>query len=220
MSHPRLRLDARVIAPIALLVGVLGAVALFAVRRGAVGTPVPAAPRATAPGRSGTGATPTDAEAAAKAHAAVGIVSGSAEAATAAYEQRLHALRVGVDADPEAREGVLELARLLHDGHRTDDAVAWYRRAIELDPADAQPYYDLASAHGELGQWDLAAGVLLDRLDRDPGDAVARYDLAAVRANQGRAEEAVRLFEEARETATDGALLARISDALARLKGS
>ncbi len=95
----------------------------------------------------------------------------------------------------------------------------YYRKAIELDPAEAQAYYDLASAHAELGEWDEAADVLQDRLDQDPGDAVARYDLAAVRANEGRTEEAARLFEEARAATTDGALLARISDALARLKG-
>jgi len=215
---PRLHLEARVVAPLGLLVGVAGAVALFAVRQSATGAPGAPAARVAAPGRAGSAAASGDAEAAARAHAAAGIVAGSTEAATAAYEERLHALRLRVAADPERREGVVQLARLLHDGHRTRDAVTYYRRAIELDPREAQPYYDLASAHGELGEWDLAAGVLMDRLDRDPGDAVARYDLAAVRANQGHTEDARRLFEEARATTTDGALLARISEALSRLK--
>jgi tetratricopeptide (TPR) repeat protein len=205
-------------APLALLAGVAAAVGLFAAQQRSRG------PRTS---QSAPGVTAADAasaasagDAAAKAHAAAGVVPGATPAATAAYEERLHALRASVAADPERREGVVELARLLHDGHRTRDAVAYYSKAIELDPAEAQAYYDLASAHGELGEWDLAAGVLLDRLDQDAGDAVARYDLGAVRANQGRTVEAMRLFEEARETTTDGALLARISDALARLKGS
>ncbi len=208
-------MSARVWAPLALLVGVGVAVGLFGMQQR------PGRSR-VAPGDSArVGASPSGAaDAAAEAHAAAGIVTGSTPATTAAYEERLHAARMRVSADPEMREGVVELARLLHDGHRTRDAVAYYRKAISLDPSEAQAYYDLASAHGELGEWDLAAGVLVDRLDQDGGDVVARYDLAAVRANQGRSEEAVRLFEEARETTTDGAMLARISDALARLKGS
>lgn len=215
MSARRFRPTARVAAPLALLAGVGVAVLLFAHQRRPRrpdGDPV-------APSAPAGGAADAVAEAAAKAHAAAGVVTGSTPNVTAAYEARLHALRTRVAAAPDDRERVMELARLLHDGHRSAEAVDLYRKAITLDPEEAQPYYDLASVHAELGRWDLAADVLGERLDRDTSDAVARYDLAAVRANQGRTAEATRLFEEARETATDGALRARISDALARLKG-
>lgn len=207
MTPPSSPRSGRVWAPLALLAGVAVTVGLFAAQQ-----------RSHRPRRSPGG--PNTAPAAAEAHAAAGVVTGSTPAATKAYEQRLHALRVRVASEPEGRDGIVHLARLLHDGHRTRAALEHYRKAIELDPEEAQAYYDLASAHGELGEWDLAAGVLLDRLEQDAGDAVARYDLAAVRANQGRSDDARRLFEEARATTTDGALLARISDALARLKGS
>jgi len=195
--------EARVAAPVLLLVGVGISVFLFALGRQSPGAP-------STGGRS--------VEDAAAAHAAAGIVIPQGSAASA-FEQRVHTLRAQVSQEPERREGVVQLARLLHDGHRTADALPYYRKAIELDPDEAQAYYDLASAHAELGEWEEAADVLQDRLERDPVDAVARYDLAAVLANEGRTEEAVRLFEEARAATTDGALLARISDALARLKG-
>jgi len=204
MSRFRLLTDARVAAPALLLAGVGVSVLLFA-----LGQRTQDAPAAMGQ--------PAE-DAAAAAHAAAGIVLPQG-GATQAFEDRVHALRAQVSAQPDRREGVVELARLLHDGHRTADAVPYYRKAIELDPGEAQAYYDLASAHAELGEWDQAADVLQDRLDQDPGDAVAHYDLAAVRANEGRTQEAARLFEEARATTTDGALLARISDALARLKG-
>jgi tetratricopeptide (TPR) repeat protein len=204
MSRPRPLTDARVAAPALLLAGVGVAVLLFA-----LGQRGPSAPAAEL-------RPPSDAASAA--HAAAGIVIPAGGAAQA-FDERVHALRAQVAAEPGRRERVLQLARLLHDGHRTADAVPYYRKAIELDPRDAQAYYDLASAHAELAQWDEAADVLQDRLDQDPLDGVARYDLAAVRANEGRTGEAARLFEEARAATTDGALLARISDALARLKG-
>jgi len=113
------------------------------------------------------------------------------------------------------------MARLLHDGHSGPRMPCrTIGRPSRLDPADPYAYYDLASLHGELGEWDDAADVLRDRLDRDVGDAVALYDLGAVRANQGRVVEARGLLMRARDATTDGELLARISQALARLKES
>jgi len=205
MSRLRLVTDARVAAPALLLTGVGVSVVLFAL---AQRPPAATTARVSRSNR----------DEAAAVHAAAGIVLPPGGVAPG-FSERVHTLRAQVAARPEWRDGVVELARLLHDGHRTAEAVTYYRKAIELDRSEAQAYYDLASAHAELGEWDQAADVLQDRLDQDPLDAVARYDLAAVRANEGRAEEAVRLFEEARAATTDGALLARISDALARLKG-
>ena len=121
---------------------------------------------------------------------------------------------------PSDRDALLELARLLHDGHRAADAIPLYRRALALAPGDAQVVYDLASAHGELGEWEEAAVVLIERLDDHPGEAVTLFDLGAVRANQEKVEEARLYLEAAREATTNGALLARISQALARLKAS
>ncbi len=89
-----------------------------------------------------------------------------------------------------------------------------------MDSLDPQGYYDLASAHAGLHEWSLAADVLRDRLDQDSSDAVALYDLGAVRANQKRFAEARVLFERARTATSDGEMLSRISQALARLRGS
>ena len=146
----------------------------------------------------------------------VGAVATAGDAATV-FRSRVESLEARLAEAPSDRSAQLELARLLHDGHRTADAVPLYRSALALAPGDAEVVYDLASALGELGEWDAAADVLKSRLENHPSDAVAMYDLGAVRANQGRAEEARRHLEAAREAATDGALLARISAALARL---
>lgn len=136
------------------------------------------------------------------------------------FERRVSELRVRAAAHPDDRGAILELARLLHDGHRPGDAVPLYRRALELDRDEARVWYDLAAAHGALGEWEEAASVLGERLDDDPGDAVALYDLGAVRANQGRMEEARLHLEASGAATTDGALLARISQALARMRGA
>jgi tetratricopeptide (TPR) repeat protein len=202
------RLSAREMAPALLIVGVVAAASLFARSQTAEG--------AGASGRAAAGAIAGPATAA---HEAVGVeMPGGAGDVAALFTGRVDALRAQLAAAPDDRALILQLARLLHDGHRAADAVPLYRKAISLDPEDPQPYYDLASVHGDLEEWDAAADDLMERLDQNPHDVVALYDLGAVRANQGRTEEARRLLAEARETTSDGATLARISQALSRLK--
>jgi tetratricopeptide (TPR) repeat protein len=95
--------------------------------------------------------------------------------------------------------------------------VSLYERAIELDPGDAQPYYDLASAHTLLADWAGARAILERRLARVPRDGVAMYNLGAVEANAGDPEAAAVWWTRARETATSADLRARLDDALSRL---
>ncbi len=214
MSRPSSSSPWGVLAPVLLLLGGMAvAVVMFAHGRSGPARTVPPEAAGMAAGAPG------DSAAAAAAHAAAGVTAGGGDASKV-FAERRHELGARLAEDPERRDLVLQMARLLHDGHRPREAVPFYRKAIELDGTDAQAYYDLASVHAELGEWDLAADALQSRLDRDGGDAVALYDLGAVRANQGRSDEARALFERARAATSDGALLARIAQALARLKGA
>jgi Flp pilus assembly protein TadD len=131
----------------------------------------------------------------------------------------VHALTRRVGGAPDDRDLRLELARLLHDGHRPGEAVAHYRAAVELDPDEAQAYYDLAAVLVELEEWDQAEAVLLRRRERAPDDAVALYDLGAIRANRGDEIGAVRWWEQAEATAADPDLRRRIREAITRVRG-
>lgn len=157
--------------------------------------------------------------AAARAHEAAGIdVSGVGPVAPG-FQARIDSLRARVDAAPDDADRIVELARLLHDGHRPDEAVSLYRRALELVPDRAEVTYDLAAALAAQGDWDGATDVLRRRLDDAPDDAVALYDLGAVRANAGDPDGARRWFAQAVSAASDGALRARAQEALDRLGG-
>lgn len=167
-------------------------------------------PRSEAPPSS------SPADAAASAHAAGGIVTGPE--VQAAFDGRVRDLEARLKAAPDDRGLVLELARLLHDGHRTREAIAHYRRAVALEPADPIAQYDLAAAHGEVGEWTEAREVLRARVAAAPGDAVALYDLGVTEVNLGDGEAAVRSWERARAAAgADAALGARIDEAIARV---
>ena len=169
-------------------------------------------------GEGRTPATPAAAPAGdpAAAHAAAGVVAGPE--VQAAFEARLRNLQAQVDAAPRDRARVLELARLLHDGHRTREAVPLYQRAIEIDPSEPGALFDLASAYGELGEWGRARDVLRARVEAAPADAVALYDLGVVEANLGDDAAAAELLRRALSVVgTDTELRARIEDVLSRL---
>jgi tetratricopeptide (TPR) repeat protein len=204
MTEKRPEILVRVVAPIVLVLGMGAAVALFS--RGQAPVPTP------------RGGAPSNADAMTVAHEAAGVqVDQDPDQVRALFEERVRKLEEQLREGPGDRQLVLTLARLLHDGHRSDEAVGRYRQAIAMDPADPQPYYDLAAIHAESSDWPSAAAALQDLLDLAPNDAIALYDMGAIRANEGRIADARQSFEAARAVTTDGALLARISEALARL---
>lgn len=168
----------------------------------------------------GPDAVPDDpAAAAALAHEAAGVVVGDVGPVAPGFQSRVDSLRARVETTPDDLDGVLELARLLHDGHRPDEAVPFYRRALELEPGRAEVTYDLAAALSAAGDAEGASDVLRRRLDDVPDDAVAMYNLGALRANAGDMEGARRWFDRAVTTTSDGALRARAREALDRLGG-
>ncbi len=191
---------ARVVAPLMLLTAVALTVLGFVARR--------------LPG-SGSPASPSDAVAAA--HTAAGVRTVAAGDLAASFTQRVRALEDHLESAPDNRAVHLELARLLHDGHRTREAIPHYVRAVALDPDEPQAYFDLAAAHGELGEWDRAGSVLEERLARAPDDAVAMYDLGAVLANRGDARGAREWWARARVATDDDGLREQIDAASDRL---
>ncbi len=175
------------------------------------GTPG-ARPAATAPAPGGAAHGPTPPAAGAPEGA-----PGPSPEVAARFAERVAALEARGAAAPGDRDALLELARLLHDGHRVRDALPRYRQAIALDPDDPGPYYDLASAHASLGAWDNARAVLEERLARAPGDGVALYDLGVIEVQAGDGAAAARRWRRAQEVATDPDLRRRVEVALARL---
>jgi tetratricopeptide (TPR) repeat protein len=163
---------------------------------------------------------PSDAsDAVARAHEAAGVRTGDVGPVAPGFDARLAESRARLADSPDDPDRLLDLARLLHDGHRPDEAVALYRRALDMDPGRAEVQYDLAAVLAELRRWPEATEVLEARLAQAPDDVVALYDLGAIRANAGDPEGARGWFERARSAATDTTLRRRAEQALERLGG-
>ena len=169
--------------------------------------------------RSSTSPLPfTDADAAAaQAHAAAGVRPGDVGPLAPGFEARLAESRARLSESPDDPDRLVDLARLLHDGHQPADAVPLYRQALALDPERADVQYDLAAVLAEMRQWPEATAVLEARLAQAPDDVVALYDLGAVRANAGDLEGAREWFGRVAAAATDTTLRRRAEEALERL---
>lgn len=153
------------------------------------------------------------------AHAAAGVETATLAAVQSGFYQRVESLRSKVAENPNDPALALELAHFLHDGHQAAEAATYYEAAIDLDPDDGQPYYDLALAYTDQGAWEAAAGVLQRRLDIAPDDPVAQYDLGAVFANLGDREGARAMWTAVLASGADADLRQRTERAMAQLGG-
>lgn len=86
---------------------------------------------------------------------------------------------------------------------RLDEAIAEYRRAVEVDPENAAARRNLALALGRTGAADAAARQLRAALESAPEDPQLHFDLGNAVLAQGDREAAVAAFRRALELAPD-----------------
>jgi tetratricopeptide (TPR) repeat protein len=99
--------------------------------------------------------------------------------------------------DPAARK---DLARVLLDHDRSEEALTEYAAALALDPRDAETHAVIGQIHLDAGRHVEAIGALREALALMPGQNETRYALAIALKQAGQAEEAARelqLFERA-----------------------
>src|SRR5262249_38940695 len=86
---------------------------------------------------------------------------------------------------------------------RPDEAIAAYRKAVELKPDLFQSHFNLGRALEDNGRPDEAAASYRRALDLKPDYAQAHYDLGNALRKQGRLDEAVAAFRRAIELKPD-----------------
>jgi len=84
-------------------------------------------------------------------------------------------------------------------------AEAEYRRALELDPASAEPKIGLASVIADFGQIEEAVELLQQAVQLEPLTTNAHFDLARLLTSLGRYDEAVRSVNKAIQLQPGGA---------------
>jgi tetratricopeptide (TPR) repeat protein len=112
----------------------------------------------------------------------------------------------------------VELGNLYMDAERWDDAVRWYREALEIDTSLADVATDLGACLVSAGR-DAEALVALDQaLARDPAHRLALYNRVVALLRLGRAQEAVAAWQELLKRHPDDPQLERLRARIERIR--
>lgn len=102
-----------------------------------------------------------------------------------------------VEVNPGMEVTHFNLATVLANRGRLDEAVAELREALRLNPRFAHGYYNLGLAQASLGRMDDALASFQETLRHQPDMADAHNNIGIIRAQQGRFNEAIRAFQQA-----------------------
>ncbi|HMB92087.1 MAG TPA: tetratricopeptide repeat protein [Rhodothermales bacterium] len=133
------------------------------------------------------------------------------------FHVEMEALRQRLDASPQDTTALIRMAQLLHDGHKTEEAITYYQRYLDLHPQGQQAWLDLARSYGELGQWEAALTATEDMLEQFPDNPAALYNLGAIYANTSRLADARTTWERVATQSKDSAMKTKAEVALKRL---
>ena len=116
------------------------------------------------------------------------------------------AAELAVAEDPNSAESHAALGQILVSVDRNaKGAEAEYRRALELDPASAEPKIGLSSVIANFGQIEEAVELLQQAVQLEPLSTNAHFDLARLLTSLGRYDEAVRSVNKAIQLQPGGA---------------
>jgi tetratricopeptide (TPR) repeat protein len=99
---------------------------------------------------------------------AEGQSAGNPRQASALDEGRVQALTTIIKSDPKNADAVVQLANTYFDAEHWDDAIQWYRRAVELDAKNADASTDLGVSLYYTNKADEALAQFEHSLKIDP----------------------------------------------------
>jgi Flp pilus assembly protein TadD len=79
--------------------------------------------------------------------------------------------------------------------NRDDEAIVFFKRAIEIEPRNAKAHYLLGCEHAQLGLGDQAIAEISQALELEPGLTTARFQLGLLHFTREQLREAERAWE-------------------------
>ena len=110
-----------------------------------------------------------------------------------------------LSSEPDLADAQSYLARSLAMLDREDEAIPFFRRAVELEPERFQDQRALGNRLAAKGEYDEAMEHFRQAIEYNPEELIARVNLGVVLTSQGHPEEAIPLFDEALKIVPDGA---------------
>lgn len=100
-------------------------------------------------------------------------------------------LRKVLAATPDNTEALLQLAELYENSNRSDDALAYFQRVIEIDPTEPDVYLKASSILQKLGRYDEALKTTQKALALEPSSPSIRVHLGLLLHQQNRNKDAI-----------------------------
>ncbi|MHB1654013.1 MAG: tetratricopeptide repeat protein [Desulfitobacteriaceae bacterium] len=97
--------------------------------------------------------------------------------------------------NPNSAPNHVELGWSLFQKGQYNDALAEYKKAIDLDDKNYRAYYDLGLAYRQVEKYDLAISSLQKALEIAPKSFEAHYDLGLAYQHNGKFEQALQEFQ-------------------------
>ncbi len=97
-----------------------------------------------------------------------------------AFLQNEAALQSIVASNPKDLNALVQLGNLYYDNNRFADAIAWYGRALELDPNNPNVRTDRGTSYYNIGQPDKALAEFRKSLEISPNHAQTLYNMGVV----------------------------------------
>ena len=112
------------------------------------------------------------------------------------FEERASEQALSLGLAPRAIP-LFALGYILADQHKTEEAIAEYRKAIEIDPRYAAAHNNLGIGLRVQGKTEEAIAEYRKAIDLDPRYAAAHYNLGNALGVQGKTEEAIAEYRKA-----------------------
>lgn len=113
-------------------------------------------------------------------------------------EKRLAVLKMWSELYPENTSPVRELAEYYNQQGRFELAVSYYRKVLELDPADHRRYLQIGNIYLQAGETEKSLEYYQYYLRRYPENALGIRKVATVYEQRGELQEANKYYEKAR----------------------
>ncbi|MCA9754842.1 MAG: TonB family protein [Candidatus Eisenbacteria bacterium] len=113
----------------------------------------------------------------------------------AAYPKALEAFRQMAETDPTSPDGFTNMAVVLTEMDRMDDAQSLMERALSKNPDSAALYSNLAALHLRKGEEETAVNYWRQSNAVEPGYGPAFMELASYYGRSGRLEDALRTLQ-------------------------
>ncbi|MBN2454978.1 MAG: tetratricopeptide repeat protein [Sedimentisphaerales bacterium] len=111
------------------------------------------------------------------------------------------------------------LANVLKDSGKINNAIEHYNKSLELKPGSAEVYNNLGNALGKLGRIEQSVECYKKALSIKPNFSAAHYNLGSALAQQGKTEQAIAEYLKALENRPDNTdILSSLGYAYARIE--